>query len=158
MRKPAKAAPRRTWPLRRVRGSIPASPPNESALGYLANENASHSSLLFPVIVITGISDVNDIKHLAISARSCDTQTLHLVFWGAKNVQLRLSRDQSEPAGIKSGRPGHGGFSGFFGHLALAEGAIPCSRPVHVQIAISPVHLAIFTRSILLSKHYTFDE
>jgi len=148
VRKPAKAAGSRTWPLRRGRGSIPASPPNESALGYLANENASRSFLLFPVILITGISDVNDIKHLAISARSGNAQTLHLVFWGAKNVQLGLSRDQAGPAGIRSERPGHGGFSGFFGHLALAEGAIPSSRPMHVQIAISPVHLAIFTRSI----------
>jgi hypothetical protein len=118
--------------------------------------------LLFPVIVITGISDVNDIKHLAISACIGTRETLHLVFLGAENVQLGLSRDQAGLTGIKSGRPGHGGWSGeiprFFGHLALAEGANPSSRPMHVQIAISPVHIAIFTRSILYSKHYTFGE
>jgi hypothetical protein len=85
--------------------------------------------LLFPVILITGNSDVNEINDLAISARSCDTQTLHLVFWGAKNVQLGLSRDQAGPAGIKSERPGHGGWSGeiprFFGLWDWPRGLFP---------------------------------
>ena len=61
------------------RGSIPASPPNESALGYLANENASRSFLLFPVIVITGISDVNDINDLRDFITLSIPETLHLV-------------------------------------------------------------------------------
>ncbi len=155
MRKPAKAAGSRTPARRGGRSIDPARRPNESALGYLA-------PLLFPVIVITGISDVNEIKHLAISGRIGMRQTLHLVFWGAENFQLGLSRDQAGPTGIKSGRPGHDGWSGeiprFFGHLALAEGANPSSRPIDVQIATSPVQIDIFTESISRSKHYTFCE
>jgi hypothetical protein len=116
--------------------------------------------LLFPVIVITGNSDVNEINDLAISACIGTRETLHLVFWGAENVQLGLSRDQAGPAGIKSGRPGHGGWSGeiprFFGHLALAEGATPSFSIPCVQIAIVCVHLAAFTKSIVRSKHYMF--
>lgn len=153
MRKPAKAAPRRTWPLRRVRGSIPASPPNESALGYLANENASRSPLLFPVILITGISDVNDINDLAISARSCNTQTLHLVVCTPQTAR----RDASGPA-VRQTR--HGGWSEgiprFFGPLALTEGAIPSFSIPCVQIAIVCVQIFTFTKSIVWSKHYMF--
>lgn len=93
MRKPAKAAPRRTPARRGGRALDPARRPAKSALGYLADENASRSLLLFPVIVITGISDVNDIKHLAISERISMRQTLHLVVLGAENVQLGLSWD-----------------------------------------------------------------
>lgn len=93
MRKPAKAAPRRTGGCRGGRSIDPTRRPNESALGYLADENASRSLLLFPVIVITGISDVNEIKHLAISERICMRKTLHLVFWGAENARLGLSWD-----------------------------------------------------------------
>lgn len=152
MRKPAKAAGSRTPARRWVRSIDPARRPNESALGYLADENASRSPLLFPVILITGNSDVNDINDLAISRPIGMRQTLHLVFWGAENARLGLSRDQAGPSGIKSGRPGHGGWSGeiprFFGHLASPEGAIPSSRPIHVQITISPVHIATFTKSI----------
>jgi len=155
VRKPAKAAGSRTPARRGGRSIDPTRRPNESALGYLAD-------LLFPVIVITGISDVNEIKHLAISECIRMRQTLHLVFWGAENARLGLSRDQAGPTGIKSGRPGHGGWSGeiprFFGHLALAEGAIPSSRPIDVQIATSPVQMDIFTESISSSKHYTFCE
>ena len=152
MRKPAKAAGSRTPARRGGRSIDPARQPNESAA----------RDPLFPVITITGNSDVNEIKHLAISAHIGMRQTLHLVFWGAENVQLGLSRDQAGPSGIKSGRPGHGGWSGeiprFFGHLALAEGAIPSSRPIDVQIATSPVQIDIFTESISSSKHYTFCE
>lgn len=155
MRKPAKAAGSRTPARRGGRSIDPTRRPNESALGYLAD-------LLFPVITITGNSDVNEIKHLAISGRISMRKTLHLVFWGAENARLGLSRDQAGPTGIKSGRPGHDGWSReiprFFGHLALAEGANPSSRPIHVQIATSPVNIVIFTRSILYSKHYTFSE
>lgn len=162
VRKPAKAAPRRTPARRGGRSIDPARRPNESALGYLADENASRSLLLFPVMTITGISDVNDINDLVISECIRMRQTLHLVFWGAENAWLGLSRDQAGPTGIKSGRPGHGGWSGeiprFFGHLALAEGAILSSRPIDVQIAISPVQIDIFTESISRSKHYTFCE
>ena len=145
----AKAAPRRTWPLRRVRGSIPASPPNESALGYLANENASRSSLLFPVIVITGISDVNDINDLAICECISMRETLHLVFWGAENVQLGLSRDQAGPAGIKSGRPGHGGWSEgiprFFGLWDWPRGPLPVPphSPIPPASPFNPVDRSI---------------
>ena len=162
VRKPAKAAPRRTGGHRGGRALDPARRPAKSALGYLADENASRSRLLFPVIAITGISDVNEIKHLAVSERIRMRKTLHLVFWGAENARLGASRDQAGPSGIKSGRPGHDGWSGeiprFFGHLALAEGANPSSRPIDVQIATSSVHLAAFTESIVRSKHYTFCE
>jgi hypothetical protein len=87
--------------------------------------------LLFPVILITGNSDVNEINDLAISARIGTRETLHLVFWGAENVQLGLSRDQAGPAGIKSERPGHGGWSGeiprFFGLWDWPRGLFPVS-------------------------------
>ena len=151
MRKPAKAAGSRTPACRGGRSIDPTRRPAKSALGYLAD-------LLFPVIAITGNSDVNEIKHLAISERICMRETLHLVVWGAENVQLGLSRDQAGPSGIKSGRPGHGGWSGeiprFFGHLALAEGANPSFSIAYVQIAISCVRVAIFTESIMLMDSY----
>lgn len=114
MRKPAIAAPRRTPARRGGRPIDPARRPNESAARDPADENASRSSLLFPVIVITGNSDVNDIKDLAISRPIEMRETLHLVFWDAGSARLGLSRDQAGPAGIKSGRPSHGGFSGKF--------------------------------------------
>jgi hypothetical protein len=145
----AKAAPARARPQRRVRGSIPASPPTKSALGYLANENASRSSLLFPVIAITGISDVNEIKHLAISKRISMRETLHLVFWGAGNVQLGPSRDQAGSAGIRSGRPGHGGWSGeiprFFGLWDWPRGLLPVPPhyPIPPAAPFNPVDLSI---------------
>ena len=98
MRKPAKAAPRRTGGQRRDRPIDPALRPSEPALGYL-DANNSHS--LSPVIVITGISDVNEIKHLAISACISMRETLHLVVWAAENARLGISRDQAGPTGIK---------------------------------------------------------
>jgi hypothetical protein len=77
MRKPAKAAPRRTGGQRRDRPIDPALRPSESALGYL-DANNSHS--LSPVIAITGISDPNEINDLAISTTFATTETLHIVF------------------------------------------------------------------------------
>lgn len=134
MRKPAKAAPRRTPARRGGRSIDPTRRPNESALGYLADENASRSPLLFPVILITGNSDVNEIKHLAISECIGMRQTLHLVFWGAENARLGLSRDQAGPTGIKSGRPGHGGWSGeiprFFGARHWPRGLFSVPDPL----------------------------
>lgn len=134
MRKPAKAAPRRTGGHRGGRALDPARRPAKSALGYLADENASRSRLLFPVIVITGISDVNEINDLAISAHIGMRQTLHLVVWGAENARLGLSRDQAGPSGIKSGRPSDGGWSGefpgVFGAQHWPRGLIPVPDPL----------------------------
>ena len=42
-------------------------------------ENTNDSRLLFPVILITGISDPNEIKDLAFLAASGQHQALHLV-------------------------------------------------------------------------------
>jgi len=123
MRKPAKAAPRRTWPLRRVRGSIPASPPNESALGYL-DANNSHS--LFPVILITGISDPNEINDLAISTTFATTETLHIVVCGARSMRSRPAENATERNGTQ------GNFQGIpwdFLGLDWPRGSIPVPLP-----------------------------
>ena len=108
----AKAAPARARPQRRGRGSIPASPPTKSASGYLANENASHSSLLFPVITITGISDVNDINDLAICECISMRETLHLVVWGAQTARWDASGPAVRWLVTAVGRREFPGFSG----------------------------------------------
>ena len=158
MGKPAKAVASRTAAQRRVRGSIPASPPNESALGYLANENASRSSLLFPVMIITGISDVNDINDLRVFITAVIPQTLHLVVGTPPAPRRAACRAASgQPERSPAGRLALGKFPGFSG-LGTGRGGYSRFPTPHVQNAIVCVHIAIFTRSILYSKYYTFQE
>ena len=142
MRKPAKAAPRRTGGQRRDRPIDPGLRPSESALGYL-DANNSHS--LSPVILITGISDPNEIKDLAISTTFATTETLHLVVCGAENARLGLSRDQAGPSGSK------GIFREFRGIFwALTGRAVQSRFP-----SLPPVQIAMRSvRNVL----YNFNE
>lgn len=122
MRKPAKAAPRRTAAHRGVRPIDPARRPSESALGYLADENDSHLHLLFPVMTITGISDFNDINDLRVSACISVRQTLHLVVCAyPRTAELRAGR---RLAGLSAARLGGwaGGNSSVFQALGIGRG------------------------------------
>jgi hypothetical protein len=98
--------------------------------------------LLFPVILITGNSDVNDINDLAISARSCNTQTLHLVFCTTQTAR----RDASGPAVRRPGQANWStDWSGIFGTWHWPRGLfpVPPHSPIPPASPFNPVDLSI---------------
>jgi|GEM_PF-2526472 len=80
----------------------------------------------------------------------------HYILWSAprqRPAELRAGQRPGSPAG----RLALGKFPGFSG-LGTGRGGYSRFPTPHVQNAIVRGHIAIFTKSILYSKYYTFQE